>query len=71
MKKKLLWVLVLLLAGSSLAFAQVDAESNDGLAIDTIWVLFAAVLVFFMQAGFGLMYARHRLTSEGGGRGGI
>ncbi|MFA5802129.1 MAG: ammonium transporter [Thermoleophilia bacterium] len=36
----------------SLAFAQ-DAEvSAESIAIDTVWVMLAAFLVFFMQAGF-------------------
>ena len=55
MKKTLLWVLVFLLAGSVLVFAQTGAETASALAVDTIWVLLAAVLVFFMQAGFAMV----------------
>lgn len=46
----------LLAAGFSTATAQ-DAEATIGLtvALDTLWVLVAGVLVFFMQAGFALV----------------
>ena len=46
-------VLVLLGLGVALA-AFADADSN-ALAIDTVWILFAAVLVFLMQAGFAML----------------
>jgi Amt family ammonium transporter len=55
MKKMLLWVLVLLLAGSSFAFAETDTETANAVAIDTVWILLTAVLVFFMQAGFAMV----------------
>jgi Amt family ammonium transporter len=53
MKKTLLLVFVFMLMGSFLAFAQ--TETDNALAIDTVWVLLAAVLVFFMQAGFAMV----------------
>ena len=46
-------VLVLLGLGIAVA-AFADADSN-ALAIDTVWTLFAAVLVFLMQAGFAML----------------
>jgi len=55
MKKTMLWVLILMLLGVCAATAQSEAESGNATAIDTIWVLVAAVLVFFMQAGFAMV----------------
>ena len=34
-------------------------------AVDTVWVLLAAFLVFFMQAGFGMVEAGFIRASEG------
>lgn len=51
---------VALLSVSPEALAQSsDAGSQASLfnALDTFWVIFAAILVFFMQAGFGLVEA--------------
>ncbi len=48
-----------ILAVPNLAIAQ-DAATDGGPswnALDTFWVLFAAFLVFFMQAGFGMVEA--------------
>lgn len=39
------------------AFAQEDQLDQYALAINTVWVLIAAFLVFFMQAGFALLEA--------------
>ncbi|MCL4472591.1 MAG: ammonium transporter [Actinobacteria bacterium] len=36
----------------TLALAQGDAPSAESIAIDTVWVMLATFLVFFMQAGF-------------------
>ncbi len=48
-------VLALLIAFNKNAFAQ---ESEPVIsAVDTVWVLIAAFLVFFMQAGFGFLEA--------------
>ncbi len=48
-------VLALLIAFNKSAFAQ---ESEPVVsAVDTVWVLIAAFLVFFMQAGFGFLEA--------------
>ena len=46
---------VLVLVGLGVALAAfADADSN-ALAIDTVWTLLAAVLVFLMQAGFAML----------------
>ncbi len=55
----------ILLVGLVLAFSpEVLAQTSDAgadaplfNALDTFWIVFAAVLVFFMQAGFGLVEA--------------
>ena len=48
-------VLGLLLVFSRTAFAQGEAATAN--AVDTIWVVISAALVFFMQAGFGFLEA--------------
>ena len=50
------------LVSGGVVFAQSGDEVADGLAdivaaVDTFWLLMAAFLVFFMQAGFGLLEA--------------
>ena len=47
------------LSSFGLAFAQdgVDAVTDIVAAVDTMWLLVAAFLVFFMQAGFGMVEA--------------
>ena len=59
-----------LVFAGSLALAQESEAVLDLIkAIDTIWFVIAGVLVFFMQAGFGLLEAgfvrvkKHRPTS--------
>ncbi len=50
----------ILFSVSSEAFAQgatTGGEAPAFNALDTFWVIFAAVLVFFMQAGLGLVEA--------------
>ena len=51
--------LVFLLGMTGSAFAEEDAISVVDLkqGLDTVWVLIAAFLVFFMQAGFGMVEA--------------
>ena len=49
-------VVGLLLFATRTAFAQ-DAVQPAVNALDTVWVLFCAFLVFFMQAGFGFLEA--------------
>lgn len=48
-------VVTLLLMATKTAFAQ--GEETVVSAVDTVWVLVAAALVFFMQAGFGFLEA--------------
>ncbi len=47
--------LMLVLALPGLAFAQAPTPADLSLAMDTMWVLVAAVLVIFMQAGFAML----------------
>ncbi|HOO89230.1 MAG TPA: ammonium transporter [Syntrophales bacterium] len=58
MKKKLVTVLLVLLfcllAGSAGAE---DSVASNKVALDTVWVILAAVLVMFMQPGFALLEA--------------
>lgn len=57
--KKTVLALLLLLATTLPALANNGTASNADLArgLDTVWVLVAAFLVFFMQAGFGMVEA--------------
>ncbi len=61
MRRSIFAILVgLPLSISSDALAQTSAASDSAAAfngLDTLWVVLAAVLVFFMQAGFGLVEA--------------
>ncbi|MHB9111324.1 MAG: ammonium transporter [Thermoleophilia bacterium] len=51
----------------SLAFAQEATEpSAESIAIDTVWVMLAAFLVFFMQAGFATLEAGFCRTKNAG-----
>ena len=48
--------MVMVLALPAIAFAQDEPTIADlSLAVDTVWVLVAAVLVIFMQAGFAML----------------
>ncbi|MCF7873192.1 MAG: ammonium transporter [Candidatus Omnitrophica bacterium] len=40
-----------------LAFAETSSQAALSIGVDTLWVLVAAFLVFFMQAGFGMVEA--------------
>ena len=48
----ILMILMLFLAASSV-LADDPTTSSNARALDTVWMLIAAFLVFFMQAGFG------------------
>jgi Amt family ammonium transporter len=50
-------LLLLGLTASSALAAEDDSPARAGQAVDTVWVLLAAFLVFFMQAGFGMVEA--------------
>ena len=43
--------------GEVRAAESIASQAASAVAVDTIWVLFASFLVFFMQAGFGLLEA--------------
>ncbi len=52
----MLTTMMLVLAVPALAFAQDAPSTADlSLAMDTMWVVIAAVLVLFMQAGFAML----------------
>lgn len=51
----LLPALIALLGGT--AYAEGATAESNAVAIDTVWTLLAAVLVFFMQAGFAMVEA--------------
>jgi ammonium transporter, Amt family len=60
MKRTIIMLIVLVLAGTVSVFAENVSEGTINLltvGIDTVWVLVAAFLVFFMQAGFGMVEA--------------
>ncbi len=48
---------VILIVTTNQAFAKGLTDEPVVSAVDTVWVLFAAFLVFFMQAGFGFLEA--------------
>ena len=55
--RKIAVLLLFLAAGSVLAQGQGEAIRALTISVDTLWVLVAAALVFFMQAGFALVEA--------------
>jgi len=55
--KVVLAALMLVILFSGMALAQDDQAAANAVAIDTIWTLIAAFLVFFMQAGFAMVEA--------------
>ena len=57
MRRILICLAVLGLAGAESGVAQEAAEAPAYDALSTLWVLLAAILVFFMQAGFGMVEA--------------
>jgi Amt family ammonium transporter len=54
--KRILFFLILILGLATVTFAQ-DGGSGGVNALDTVWVLFTAFLVFWMQAGFAMVEA--------------
>jgi len=50
-------IMCLLLAGLPSSAVAADNSAAESAGVDTIWVLLAAFLVFFMQAGFGMVEA--------------
>ena len=55
--RKIAVLLLFLAVGSVLAQGQGEAVRGLTVGVDTLWVLVAAALVFFMQAGFALVEA--------------
>lgn len=57
MKKGFMVILAILsfLLIPGIAFAEGATPESNAIAIDTVWVLIAAFLVFFMQAGFAMV----------------
>jgi Amt family ammonium transporter len=56
-KTKLICTVLFMLLVSSTVFADEINAAQNAVAIDTVWTLIAAVLVFFMQAGFAMVEA--------------
>jgi len=56
MKKITLFTFLFLLLVTNIVGAEATVQSNQ-IAINTIWVLLATILVFFMQAGFAMVEA--------------
>lgn len=56
-RKILKFIPALLLGTTSLAWADDPTAASNAVAIDTMWTLIAAFLVFFMQAGFAMVEA--------------
>jgi len=61
-----LLVLLGVLSLSSIAFAADATAESNAIAIDTIWTLLAAFLVFFMQAGFAMVEAAFTRAKNAG-----
>jgi len=55
MRKTSLLVIVLVFSAVSLVSAEAEGAAANAVAIDTLWLLLAAILVFFMQAGFAMV----------------
>lgn len=55
-----------LLAIPAVAHAQSGDVTAESIAIDTVWVMVAAMLVFFMQAGFAMLEAGFCRTKSAG-----
>jgi Amt family ammonium transporter len=54
-KLKLISITLFMLLVSTAVFADEITAAQNAVAIDTVWTLIAAVLVFFMQAGFAMV----------------
>ena len=54
-KLKLISMILFMLLVSTAVFADEINTAQNAVAIDTVWTLIAAVLVFFMQAGFAMV----------------
>lgn len=54
---KVLILIAVLIISATQVFAQKTTPESNAIAIDTVWTLMAAFLVFFMQAGFAMVEA--------------
>ncbi len=59
-------LLCLIIMSSSVAFGSEVTVKSNKIAIDTIWTLIAAFLVFFMQAGFAMVEAGFTRSKNAG-----
>jgi len=50
-------LILILLTATANVFADEPTPASNAKALDTVWMLVAAFLVFFMQAGFEHRYA--------------
>ena len=67
MRKILVCFALMALAGAGAGMAQEAAEAvPEWDALSTLWILLAAILVFFMQAGFGMVEAGLIRTKNAG-----
>lgn len=57
MKKVLMLLFVFFYFGTASVFAEGREVEEIGMSLDTVWVIVAALLVFFMQPGFALLEA--------------
>ena len=55
LRKILKFIPVFILASTALCWGEEPTAASNAVAIDTVWILLAAFLVFFMQAGFALV----------------
>ena len=61
-KMKLMCTIPFMLLVSSADFADEINAAQNAVAIDTVWTLYAAALVFFMQAGLDVTFGIIRAT---------
>lgn len=55
MSRRAILMMFFVLALPVISFADDISTSANGVALDTVWILIAAFLVFFMQAGFAMV----------------
>ena len=55
LRKILNFIPIFVMASTALCWAEEPTAASNAVAIDTVWILLAAFLVFFMQAGFAMV----------------
>lgn len=55
--RSIFWIVLCILFIIPIPVEAAESNSNLSIALDTAWVLIASFLVFFMQAGFGMLEA--------------